>query len=61
MEVVFSKNFQADGEVTFHDTRNDRALCARVPDSAASTDVDSAITSGACPDAPVTLSSNTEP
>jgi hypothetical protein len=59
MEVVFSKNFQADGEVTFHDTRNDRALCVRVPDSVAVADVDSAISSGACPDAPVTSSSDT--
>jgi hypothetical protein len=65
-ETVLSANFQSNGEVTFHDTLNNRALCVRVPDTdvaaAYSTagfptpdpDVDGYISSGACPDAPVT-------
>jgi len=54
VEKVFSSNFHTDGEVTFHDTLNHRALCVRVPDTASSGSPDSFISSGACPDAPVT-------
>lgn len=52
LETVVSPNFQADGEVTFHDVTNDRALCVRVPSAVTGADTDNSITSGACPDAP---------
>ncbi|NUP49089.1 MAG: hypothetical protein HOW97_17560 [Catenulispora sp.] len=72
VKLVFSPGFAADGEVTVHDTLNDRSLCVRIPDTdvvaaahpetlrapyvvyGTDFDVDPYISSGACPDAPVT-------
>lgn len=33
VKLVFSPRFAADGEVTVHDTLNDRSLCVRIPDA----------------------------
>jgi hypothetical protein len=53
LKTVFSATFQSDGEVTFHDTLNNRAVCVRVPATGSAVDLQADVTSGACPDAPV--------
>lgn len=53
VERVFSTGFDDNGEITVHDKVNDRSLCVRIPASVSGGfDPDSAISSGACPDAP---------
>lgn len=54
IQYLYSTSFTTDGEVTVHDTTDNHSVCVRVPDYDAPDDPSSYITSGACPDAPVT-------
>jgi len=69
VKILFAPAFSTNGEITFEDTFNKRSVCLTLPDtdvlaaahpgattsgSTDTIDVDSYISSDACPDAPVT-------